>query len=193
MNQPVSLVKLAHQLVKDKVKPSNWVIDATAGNGNDTCFLADLVGEQGKVFAFDIQQDAIDNTHVLLQQYGFQEWVELILSDHANLRQHIPANYVGNISVIMFNLGYLPGSDKRIITQSASTLAALNTALELLASGGLITILAYPGHPGGGEETVEVTHWCECLNPQHYCLTKYQSHCSGTATPVLFVIEKIAG
>lgn len=191
MNQSISLVKLSHQQVKDKLKPGDCVIDATAGNGHDTLFLAEMTGSQGKVFAFDIQQRAIENTRFLLQKCGLLERVTLIPDDHANLRQHIPDSYLGKISAVMFNLGYLPGSDKRVITQPKATLSALNCVLDYLASGGIITILAYPGHAGGDVETGQVASWCEKLNQEKFRFYDYKASSLNPFAPRLFVVEKI--
>ena len=51
---------IAHKAIAEKVNPGDFCIDATAGRGNDTAFLCSLVGESGKVIAFDIQQQAVD-------------------------------------------------------------------------------------------------------------------------------------
>ncbi len=84
------------------------------------------------------------------------------------MAEKIPVQYHGKISAIMFNLGYLPGGDKTIITLANSTLLALNGASRLLSAGGIITLLAYPGHDGGDIETVQVKNWCEQLDTNHF-------------------------
>lgn len=154
----------------------SYLIDATAGNGHDTLFLATLAGRKGRVFAFDIQRQAILQTRQLLQEHDvsylvrtadqervgfdvFDQPVTLIQADHAVMLDQIPTVVHGRVEVIMFNLGYLPGGDKSCITQTASTLAALNTALQLLSPTGLLSVIAYPGHPGGFEETATVEDW----------------------------------
>ena len=48
--------------IREQVQAGDLCIDATAGNGNDTLLLCELVGKEGKVVAFDIQQVAVDNT-----------------------------------------------------------------------------------------------------------------------------------
>lgn len=185
-----SLINLAHQLVKNRLKNGSIALDATIGNGHDTLWLAQLVAPDGIVYGFDIQATALKATHNRLQEAGLLNNIRLILASHANLAEHIAPEHQGRISVIMFNLGYLPGSDKSILTRSDSTLAALNSALELLAPLGLITILAYPGHSGGETETETVQNWCNQLNEQHFQSTLYLSQQAKTSAPRLFVIEK---
>ena len=134
-------------------------IDATAGNGHDTAFLAQHTGDSGHVYAFDIQHQAIENTQRRLQQLELDQRVTLIEDSHEHFLTHLPASYQGQISVIMFNLGYLPGSDKNCITRTASTLKALNQSLHLLNAGGALSVMLYPGHAGGQEETDAVLGW----------------------------------
>ncbi|MBT8439420.1 MAG: methyltransferase domain-containing protein [Gammaproteobacteria bacterium] len=134
-------------------------IDATAGNGHDTAFLAEQTGDCGHVYAFDIQHQAIENTRNRLQELKLEQHVTLIKDSHEYLQTHIPANYQGQISVVMFNLGYLPGSDKHCVTSTESTLKALNQAISQLKPGGALSIMLYPGHEGGQEETNAVLNW----------------------------------
>ena len=56
------VLPFAKHLLGETVNPGETVVDATAGNGNDTHFLAEHVGENGHVYAFDIQQAALDST-----------------------------------------------------------------------------------------------------------------------------------
>ncbi len=44
------------------IKEPLLCIDATAGTGKDTVFLAKLVGEKGRVISMDIQEMAIEQT-----------------------------------------------------------------------------------------------------------------------------------
>ena len=134
-------------------------IDATAGNGHDTAFLAKQAGDSGHVYAFDIQAQAIENTHNRLKQLKLDERVTLVEDSHEHLKTHIPTDQQGKISVIMFNLGYLPGSDKNCITRTESTLSAIDQAVALLRPGGALSIMLYPGHEGGQEETNAVLNW----------------------------------
>ena len=184
--QPISLVNVAHKLIGEALRPGAIAIDATVGNGHDTAFLVNQVGPSGKVFGFDIQQSAIASTSIK----AGADCLTLIQASHALMDDKIPKQHHGNISAIMFNLGYLPGGDKSIITQTASTLAALTVACRLLTKGGVITVMAYPGHPGGVVETQQVNDWCVQLDPEQFSVRIFYSVGNPQTTPRLFVISK---
>ena len=191
MTKSNSLITLAHEFIRRKIKIGAITIDATLGNGHDTLFLAQSVGHFGLVYGFDIQQQALDNTHQRLQEANSLDQVRLILDSHAKLLQYIDRNHHAQISAAMFNLGYLPGSDKTIQTHSASTLEGLNAALQLLASHGIVTILVYPGHQDGEKELHAVEQWCLQLDKGSYQITLHLSKVASNLAPQLFIIEKI--
>lgn len=161
MSRHIPLTRLAHQLLAAHIEAGDSVVDATAGNGHDTLFLACQVGPAGQVHAFDIQQQALDNTRARLQQAGCPTPVYLHHASHAQMQTWIPAELHGRIAAITFNLGYLPGSDHATVTRRDTTLAALAQSLDLLRPGGLLSVLAYRGHPGGQEEALGVETWLE--------------------------------
>lgn len=266
----LSVLSQAQRLVAEALKPGDIAIDATAGGGVDTLFLAQAAGRSGKVYAFDVQQAALDRTQArLLAAGGDGEMrdaagrvgevldgevrggevrggevqggevrggeymvrmresladadalrghearatvdelskgnvgdllrheyeggaagaavvavsrpgthrsrdrtvgianVRLLLAGHETMRQHIPPREHGRIAAAMFNLGYLPGADQQLITLTNTTLTALQDALALLRSGGVLTIVVYPGHPGGDEEAAAVERWASALPPE---------------------------
>lgn len=187
----ISLVNAAHNLIKEHLHTGDIAIDATVGNGHDTLFLAEQVGASGRVYGFDIQQAAIDSTREKLRQAHTPECLTLIHASHALMAGKIPGQHHGKISVIMFNLGYLPGGDKNIITQTDSTLTALNAASRILSPNGIITLLAYPGHQGGDQETDQVKSWCEQLNPDQFNVSTLYSAEHKESAPRLFVIRRM--
>ena len=134
----------AHRFI-DKVLAKDMIaVDATAGNGYDTLYLA----QRAKwVMAFDIQPKALEMTRQ--RTLGCIN-VKLILDSHANIAKHVSA-----MSLIVFNLGYLPHGDPTIITQTSSTLEALKNAIPLLADRGHLLLTGYRGHPGGMDETLQ--------------------------------------
>ncbi|MGC6426524.1 MAG: class I SAM-dependent methyltransferase [Akkermansiaceae bacterium] len=145
---------LAHELIESVIEEGDTVIDATAGNGHDTLFLARLVGEAGCIHAIDIQQKALDATAARLAETPGT--LMLHLCSHDRMTEH-----VGEAKAVMFNLGYLPGADHATITRKDSTLAALAAAITVLSSGGVLTCVCYPGHPGGLEEAEAVLAWAK--------------------------------
>lgn len=190
MTPELSLVKRVHLLVSNVLIPGAIVIDATVGNGHDTMFLAKQVGHTGQVYGFDIQQAAIDKTLEKFRQTALP-YPQLIKASHAEMTKHIPIHEHGRISAVLFNLGYLPGSDQQVITQANSTINALISATRILEKNGIITIIAYPGHPGGDIETEQVSHWCTQLNPIEFCVAHFPEIIHKVSAPRLFVISKV--
>ncbi len=148
---------LAHEVVAGVLGEGETAVDATAGNGHDTVFLARLVGETGRVFAFDVQAAAIESARGRVEAAGFGERVEFFCESHARMVERVPAG----VAAVMFNLGYLPGADHAVITKTEETLKALEAAIALLRSGGVVTVVCYPGHAGGDEEAAAVVEWAE--------------------------------
>lgn len=156
----ISLVKEAQRHIAASLPTPGIAIDATVGNGYDTLFLAHQVGPTGTVYGFDIQDAALNSATTRLKSAGLLNRVKLIQACHANMADHIDPHQYGQINTVMFNLGYLPGHDKAVITRTDTTLAALDAALGLIVIGGTISIIAYPGHTGGNLETKVVAAWC---------------------------------
>jgi hypothetical protein len=188
----ISLVNTAHSLIRDILRPGDIAIDATVGNGHDTAFLVEQVGPSGRVYGFDIQQAAIDATLEKFRHSEHSDCLTLLHASHADMDERIPADLHCRINAIMFNLGYLPGGDKNVITLTGSTLAALTAAGRILAVNGIITLMAYPGHQGGDQETDQVKIWCEQLNPEQFKVSTIYSTAQKESAPRLFVINKIS-
>ena len=187
----ISLVNTAHDLIRDILNPGDIAIDATVGNGHDTLFLAEQIAPSGHVYGFDIQQAAIDSTLEKFRQTRLSDYLSLIHASHADMSDEIPEHLHGKIRAIMFNLGYLPGGDKSVITLTDSTLAALSIASQILTVNGIITLLAYPGHQGGDQEADQVKNWCEQLDSQQFEVSTIYSTEHKDTAPRLFVIRKL--
>ncbi len=177
--------EFAHLLVSRHLRPGDHVVDATVGNGHDTRFLAETVGTGGRVDGFEIQPDAIRAARVRL---GEHPQVVLHEAGHETMADRVAPG----VAAVMFNLGYFPSGDKRIITRAATTLPALDAALALLADGGLLTVVVYPGHPGGEEEARAVDAWFARFDSgPHRTLRCGPSTASPeTASPYLLALEK---
>lgn len=182
------LTEQAHQRLSQVLRPGDWAIDATAGNGHDTLFLARAVGLTGKVFAFDIQPRACEETTRQLVSAQLTN-VEIHLLDHALMDTRLLAMDWLRIRAVTFNLGYLPGGDKWVITTPTSTLRALATVQRSIQKGALLTILAYPEHAGGDAETQAVTDWIKCL-PDHFRIDQLAG--PSPKSPILFCVERIS-
>jgi len=184
-----NLTEQAHEICRTVLKPGDIAIDATAGNGHDTLFLAQQVGSTGSVFAFDLQAAAIAKTAHRLEQAEVQN-VRLFEVDHSRLLHSIPEEHHGQVAAVMFNLGYLPGGDKTVITDSVSTITAVEQSLELLRPGGLLTVLAYTGHPGGKAEADAVGRLMDNLCNDQYAVNLITADEERISPPQLFVVKK---
>lgn len=167
------LTEKAHAALSYVIYEGDYAIDATVGNGHDTLFLAQCVGNNGRVIGFDIQEQAIESTRKKLEAAGMIERVELKLVSHENLLDNVPEEWKDATRAVVFNLGYLPGAKENlnIKTHSVSTLKALNDALQLICIDGIISIILYPGHNEGQEELQAVNEWIKPLQASdHYVI-----------------------
>ena len=182
------VLPFSKRLISMVVNEGETVVDATAGNGNDTLFLAQHVGETGKVIAFDIQQEALDSTRARLEKEGVTTPVELILDSHANVKQYVD----GKIGGAMFNLGYLPYSDDlTVVTEPDSTVQAVDRMLDLLKKDGIITISVYDGHEGGPEERDALLDYVKRLHQKDAHVIRYELLNQRRNPPFLIAIEKM--
>lgn len=180
------LVEQAHKEIGSILSLGDQAIDATAGNGYDTLFLAQKVGVDGRVFAFDLQQEGIIKTTNLLEENNLFSQVTLFQKCHSKLSMAILPELKGRIQAITFNLGYLPGGNKEIITRPESTLSALQSAYDYLSNDGIISLIAYRGHSGGQIEYEKIKKFISEKNWSFCCPKENLSEKS----PVLYLIDK---
>jgi tRNA1(Val) A37 N6-methylase TrmN6 len=180
---PPRPTELAHRLLRDFIRSGDRVIDATAGNGHDTVFLAECVGESGKVLAFDIQAAAIDAARGKIENAGYAQQVEFHHCCHSEMETRASA---GTIAVVMFNLGYLPGRDHAITTERAATLRALESAAAVIVPGGILSVVCYPGHEAGRDESSAVEIWMAGLTACGWKIASYGM--LGTRNPAPFLL-----
>ncbi|QNO16397.1 class I SAM-dependent methyltransferase [Alkalicella caledoniensis] len=179
-------LEFARQLILDSLQDGDVAIDGTAGNGNDTLLLAKGVGDKGKVFAFDIQKEALENTYQRLIKHNLEHRVVLVNTGHENIKEHV----TDKVSAIMFNFGYLPGGDHGIVTKLESTIPAIEQGLELLKENGVMSLMLYPGHYGGKWETDGVLTLVKNLNQKMYTVLHYNFINLQNFPPQLLVIQK---
>ncbi|MDR3578897.1 MAG: class I SAM-dependent methyltransferase [Oryzomonas sp.] len=177
-------VPLAHLLLRHFIHSGDSAVDATCGNGNDTLLLAELVGPAGRVWAFDIQQEAMDSTAHRLAANRLAERVTLVAQGHETLAGQVDTP----LNAVVFNLGYLPGGDRSIITRPETTVVALEQALGLLAPGGIVVLTVYPGHGGGDAERRLAEEWAAKLRaPSFHAWRMGQINVTADAPYVLLV------
>lgn len=178
---------LAKGLVLDVLSEGDSAVDATAGTGADTVFLAGVVGESGRVYAFDNQWEAISKTTARLKATGLTDRVSLFYRGHETMGSNDALRRDPNIKAVMFNLGYLPGGDHQKTTKTETTMAALQSALSILSPGGIITLLAYM-HPEGKAEYDALSNHLKSLESTYDVYqVKTMNH---QQAPILFVITK---
>lgn len=172
--------------VSKKLKTGDVAVDATAGNGHDTLFLAQCVGAAGKVYSFDIQLPALERSRQLLADNKAEGNVIFIQDGH----QHLDRYVTERISVVLFNLGYLPGGNKQITTQAHYTIEAIEKALDLLAPGGAIFLVVYYGQPPGPAEKDQLLAYAKNLDQQKYNVFYLEFINQANNPPSLLSIEK---
>ena len=174
------------RFMEEQVKPGDLCIDATAGNGYDTEFLCSLIGENGRVLAFDIQEQALASTKKRLEQAGIGDRAELILDGHEKM-----AEYAGEetVSCIVFNFGYLPGGDHGLATRAETSVAAVKAGLRLLKKGGLMSLCIYSGGDTGYEERSALLNCLKNLDSGKYLVIccEYFNRENDPPLPVLII------
>eukprot|EP00887_Chlorella_sp_A99_P006120 scaffold22.g6120.t1 len=162
--QHARLTHIAQDLWELVLRPGDTAVDATAGNGYDSLFLARTVGAGGRLYVFDVQAAALDTTRRALEG------------------------------------GLAPGAapcDRYLIHSSheamlPSTLRAIAAACEVLQPGGLLSVMAYTGHPGGQEEYEAVRDALAALPPAAWNTGQMQLLNRPTAPVLLLAWKKAA-
>lgn len=179
----MAITHTAHKLIKEHFSnlpelEKHIAIDATCGNGHDTKFICEL-GFQN-VYAFDIQEEALEQTRLITQHYNN---VHLIADGHETMQDHIQEK----VQLIMFNLGYLPNGNKHITTLENTTVVALSQALNLLDENGLLSVICYPGHETGKAETIKVKEFMTSLSLN---IQEHLSDYPSPKAPIFYLLEK---
>ncbi len=165
MRKTFNALDIARSVISSRVKKGDICIDATAGRGNDTAYLCSLVGENGRVIAFDIQQEAINSTQKLLEERGFSDRVQLVKASHVMMDSYAEEN---TVSCITFNFGWLPGGDHTIHTNADTDIEAVKKALRLIKPGGLISMVIYSGRETGFEEKERLIEFVKTVDSDEY-------------------------
>ncbi len=183
---PGRAVQWARVFIHPALKQGATAVDATAGNGHDTLFLAGSVGPGGRVYAIDIQEEAIGNIKKRLEAAGLGDRVTLIRGGHQEMDRLVGTT----VDAVMFNLGYLPGSDQSVTTGPDTTREGIKAALRIINPGGRISVVVYTGHRGSRAEAGEVANLLACLDPKYYSVQKMLFWNSRGHSPELYFVTR---
>lgn len=174
------ITEWCHHFIKEQVCEGDYCIDATCGNGHDTSLLCRLVGENGLVAGFDIQEGAIEKTKERLRENGLEKRARLFCCGHERMDEVLfsdpicekmtghTENEYGCVSCVVFNFGYLPGGSHELATKAATSVEAIEQSLRLLKKGGLISLCIYSGKDSGFEEKKVLLDYLKELDSRKY-------------------------
>ena len=182
----VDLIGLHKHFILEHLGKGDLAVDFTMGNGGDTLFLSQTVGEEGRVYAFDIQEEALTSTEATLRAAGAPQNYTLICASHHRVKEFVKEP----IKAGMFNLGYLPRSGKKhLTTLRETTMPAVEAAIDLLLPDGVLLIAVYPGHEEGALEGDMLREYFKTLSRFHICASEFRILNSPTS-PYFFLVEK---
>ncbi|MCR3955753.1 MAG: class I SAM-dependent methyltransferase [Gudongella sp.] len=176
-------------LMERFVSEGKVCVDGTVGNGHDACKLAGLVGESGFVYGFDIQAEAIVSSQTLIESRGLENRVRLIQDTHENMEIHVP----DQIDFIIYNLGYLPGGDKTIRTESNAIIKSMEKSLRIMKPGAVMLVTAYRGHQGGLDEYIAVKKYLRSLPQRSYNVFEFSFINQKNNPPITIGLEVRGG
>ena len=182
-----SALDIISRVITEHVKEGDLCIDATAGRGNDTAMLCELVGENGKVIAFDIQEDAVESTKELLAKKGLSERAQVHLQSHSEMRKYAEK---GTVSCITFNFGWLPKGDHNTFTKKETSIPAIEAGLELLKDDGIMTLILYYGRETGFEEKDALLEYLPTIDSAKYTVVEMPFVNRSNCPPIPIVIFK---
>lgn len=181
----VDLLSLQKKFILAHLGEGDTAVDFTMGNGYDTVFLSQTVGETGSVIAFDIQESALESTEKNLRRNNCLDNWRLICASHDRANEFVKTK----IKAGMFNLGYLPGANrKQLTTKRTTTIPAVSRALEMLDDNAVLLVAVYPGHPEGAAEGRELTEFFAGISRFKYSIAQFKM-VNSPESPFFFIIE----
>lgn len=173
-------------IAAEKLSPGDVAVDATLGNGNDIEYILKMIGNDGFVYGFDIQEVAIKNTEKKLLNAERIKNFKLICDGHENVDLYIEEN----VDFVVFNLGYLPKADHSLITKAKTTIEAIEKLKNKLNPSGIIIISAYLGHEGGMDEYLQLLKYVKTIDQTEFNVAKLEFVNQINTPPQMILIEK---
>lgn len=182
------ITEFCHHFLQMHVCENDRCIDATAGNGYDTEFLCKLVGPEGKVYAFDIQEDALNHTKERLHSAGIIDRAVLIHAGHEQMKEYVQEE----VGAVVFNFGYLPGGDHTIATKADTSIQAIKQGMDLLRVGGIMSLCIYSGGDTGFDEREQILTFLKQLDAKKWLViaSEYYNRSNHPPMPVLVIRMK---
>ncbi|MDO5040772.1 MAG: class I SAM-dependent methyltransferase [Peptoniphilus sp.] len=174
--------EIVDEVIENMKLKDCFCLDATCGNGKDSLNILSHM-EGGFLYCCDLQEQAVQNTHTLLKSRGFTNF-KIIKKSHDEIFEHMEHKF----ALIIYNLGYLPGSDKNIITKADTTVKSISQALHKLQDEGVIIVVSYLGHPGSAEEREAVDTYLQNLDQKKYKVEKRQFYNQKNDPPIVYLI-----
>jgi hypothetical protein len=183
-----SHLSFSHKLCKQQLTYGSFVVDATAGNGKDSLFLANLILKENKghLWSLDIQEKAITNTKKILEENLDKQLIKNI--SLINQCHSLPLPSSPSLDLVVYNLGYLPGGNKKLCTKTNTTLLSIRYFLKLLKQEGALCITCYPGHEEGAEEYYFLLRFFQFNISPYWKITHY-FHPNKPQAPNIFWIS----
>lgn len=193
MSKQSQITHWYHEIIRSQAEREGFYIDATMGKGNDTKLLCELAKDQGRILAFDIQKEALEETEKMLNGYeiGRKMYedgrIQLILDGHEHMEMYAKSE---TADVICFNFGYLPGGDHRIATKVETSVEAIKKGLKILKRGGMMSLCIYSGGDTGFEEKDAILEYLRSLPAREYTVIKNTYFNRGNNPPMPVFIFK---
>ena len=159
----LAISEWCRRFAQEVVKPGDLCVDATAGTGQDTVFLARLVGERGQVLAYDIQEEALRQTGDRLKREGLESRVRLIQKSHVAMEED---------------------------ARPKTSVLAVDAGLRLLKSGGLMCLCIYSGKDTGYEEKAALLTHLKELDQRQYLVIVSEYYNRKNDPPIPALIYK---
>lgn len=193
MSKQSQITHWYHEIIRSQAEREGFYIDATMGKGNDTKLLCELAKDQGRILAFDIQKEALEETEKMLKGYeiGRKMYedgrIQLILDGHEHMGMYAESE---TADVICFNFGYLPGGDHRIATKVETSVEAIKKGLKILKRGGMMSLCIYSGRDTGFEEKDAILEYLRSLPAREYTVIQNTYFNRGNNPPMPVFIFK---
>lgn len=178
-------IDLNRRIMDGILKKGDVVIDATCGNGHDSDYIAEKIGGSGTLYCFDIQLEAIKKTQALLSLKIDSPKCLYFQESHENFELFINTK----VDCIFYNLGYLPNSDKTIITNPEITIKSLQSAFNILKPNGIISLISYLTHDQHAEYD-KIKNFLITLDQNKFSVAE-TSFILRKTSPILMIIEKL--